>query len=83
MLFQFPAAIEAGIAAGTHLLEGTCSAGHLRRQECVWAIEQAIITTFQVQGEQVLTVSDRLLHLQDKIRQDSLTVIERCESEMS
>jgi 1,2-phenylacetyl-CoA epoxidase PaaB subunit len=63
----------------SHLLEGTCSAGYLRRQECVWAIEQAIITTFQVQGEQG-TVSDRLSHLQDKIRQDSLTVIERCDS---
>jgi len=63
----------------SHLLEGTCSAGYLRRQECVWAIEQAIITTFQVQGEHG-TVSDRLLHLQDKIRQDSLTVIERCDS---
>ena len=63
----------------SHLLEGTCSAGHLRRQECVWVIEQAIITTFQVQGEHG-TVSDRLLHLQDKIRQDSLTVIERCDS---
>ncbi|HEY9902385.1 MAG TPA: hypothetical protein V6D43_08160 [Candidatus Sericytochromatia bacterium] len=64
----------------SHLLEGTCSAGHLRRQECVWAIEQAIITTFQVQGEHG-TVSDRLLHLQDKIRQDSLTVIERCQTD--
>ena len=63
----------------SHLLEGTCSAGHLRRQECVWVIEQAIITTFQVQGEHG-TVSARLLHLQDKIRQDSLTVIERCDS---
>jgi hypothetical protein len=63
-----------------HLLEGTCSAGHLRRQECVWAIEQAITMTFQVQGAHE-TVSDRLFHLQDKIRQDSLTVIERCESE--
>lgn len=63
----------------SHLLEGTCSAGYLRRQECVWAIEQAIITTFQVQGEQG-TVSDRLQHLQDKINQDSLTVIERCDS---
>jgi len=63
-----------------HLLEGTCSAGHLRRQECVWAIEQAITTTFQVQGANE-TVSDRLSHLQDKIRQDSLSVIDRCNSD--
>jgi len=75
MLFQALADYD-----NSHLLEGTCSAGHLRRQECVWAIEQAIITTFQVQGEHG-TVSDRLLHLQDKIRQDSLTVIERCKTE--
>lgn len=26
-------------------------------------------------------MSDRLSHLQDKIRQDALTVIERCETE--
>lgn len=64
----------------SHLLEGACSAGHLRRQECVWAIEQAIITTFQIQGEHG-TVSARLSHLQDKICQNSLTVIERCESD--
>jgi hypothetical protein len=64
----------------SHLLEGSCSAGYLRRQECVWAIEQAIITTFQVQGEDG-TVSSSILHLQDKIRTDSLSVIESCKSE--
>lgn len=63
-----------------HLMEGTCSAGQLRRQECVWTIEQAITTIFQFQGEHK-TVSDRLSKLQDKIRQDSLTVIDRCQSE--
>lgn len=63
-----------------HLLEGTCSAGQLRRQECVWAIEQAITTSYQLQGAYEL-VSDRLAQLQHKIRQDALTVIDRCESE--
>jgi hypothetical protein len=75
MLFQALAVYD-----NPHLLEGTCSAGQLRRQECVWAIEQGITTTFQIQGAYEM-VSHRLLHLQDKIRQDSLTVIERCVSD--
>jgi hypothetical protein len=63
-----------------HLLEATCAAGHLRRVECAWAIEQTMALTFQLQNAPA-AVSDRLSHLQDKIRQDSLTVIERCESD--
>ncbi|MEH1835728.1 MAG: hypothetical protein V7L29_27660 [Nostoc sp.] len=62
-----------------HLLEETCAAGQLRRLECAWAIEQVIVATYQVQNE-VSAVSDRLSHLQDKISQDALTVINRCES---
>jgi hypothetical protein len=62
------------------LLEETCSAGQLRRLECAWAIDQTIIATYQVQNEFV-AVSDRLSHLQDKIRQDSLSVIAHCETE--
>ncbi|MHC5769651.1 MAG: hypothetical protein ACYTXI_29385 [Nostoc sp.] len=62
-----------------HLLEETCAAGELRRLECAWAIEQAIVATYQVQNE-VSAVSDRLILLQDKIREDALTVINRCES---
>ncbi|MEC4813059.1 MAG: DUF433 domain-containing protein [Scytonema sp. PMC 1069.18] len=62
-----------------HLLEETCAAGQLRRLECAWAIEQAIIATYQVQNE-MSAVSDRLSHLQDKIHENARTVIERCES---
>lgn len=62
------------------LLEETCAAGHLRRLECAWAIDQTIIATYQVQNE-FAAVSDRLSHLQNKIRQDALTVIDRCESD--
>ncbi|MEH1933736.1 MAG: hypothetical protein V7L14_08405 [Nostoc sp.] len=62
-----------------HLLEETCAAGQLRRLECAWAIEQVIVATYQVQNE-VSAVSDRLSHLQDKICEDALTVINRCES---
>ena len=62
------------------LLEGNCAAGLLRRRECAWAIDQAITTTYQLQGAHEV-VSDRLAHLQDKIRHDSLTVIDACETE--
>ncbi|MEH2237729.1 hypothetical protein [Nostoc sp.] len=62
-----------------HLLEETCAAGQLRRLECAWAIEQVIVATYQVQNE-VSAVSDRLSHLQDKICEDAITVINRCES---
>ncbi|MHC5737694.1 hypothetical protein [Nostoc sp.] len=62
-----------------HLLEETCAAGQLRRLECAWAIEQAIVVTYQVQNE-VSAVSDRLSHLQDKICEDAHHVINRCES---
>jgi hypothetical protein len=62
------------------LLSETSAAGQLRRLECAWAIDQTIILSFQLQN-QLAAVSDRLSHLQDKIRQDSLTVIERCETE--
>ena len=62
------------------LLSETCAAGQLRRLECSWAIEQTIVLTYQLQNEPA-AVSDRLSHLQNKIRQDSLTVIERCETE--
>lgn len=63
-----------------HLLEGTCCAGQLRRRECVWAIEQAITITYQMQGVYEV-VSDRLSQLQNKIRQDALTFINGCESQ--
>jgi hypothetical protein len=62
------------------LLSETCAAGQLRRMECAWAIDQTIALSYQLQNESA-AVSDRLLSLQDKIRQDSLTVIERCETD--
>ena len=63
-----------------HLLSETSAPGQLRRLECAWAIEQTIALSYQLQDEPA-AVSDRLSHLQDKIRQDSLTVIDRCETE--
>ena len=60
------------------LMEGVCPAGFLRRRECVWAIEQAIAMTYQMQGE-FSAVSDRLTSLSQTIRQDSASVINRIE----
>jgi hypothetical protein len=60
-----------------HLLEATCAAGYLRRVECAWAIEQTISLTYQLLNEPA-SVSNSLSHLQERIRQDLLTVIERC-----
>lgn len=61
------------------LMEGVCSAGFLRRRECVWAIEQAIAMTYQMQGE-FSAVSDRLRALDQTIRQDSVSVIRQIEN---
>jgi len=75
MFFESLAAYET-----PELLENTSAAGRLRRRECAWAIDQTLTMTYQLQGAYDV-VSDRLSHLQDKIRQDSLTVIDRCETE--
>ncbi|NET60251.1 MAG: hypothetical protein F6K47_30145 [Symploca sp. SIO2E6] len=64
----------------SHLLSETCAAGQLRRHECAWAIEQTIALSYQQQNE-LTAVSDRLSHLQDKIRQDALSVVDCCETE--
>lgn len=62
-----------------HLLEETCAAGRLRRLECAWIIEQGIIATYQVQNE-MSAVSDRISQLQDNICQESVNIINNCES---
>ncbi|MGB3759854.1 MAG: hypothetical protein WBA07_26365 [Rivularia sp. (in: cyanobacteria)] len=62
------------------LLGETCAAGQLRRLECGWAIEQAIVTTYQVQNE-MSAVSDRLYHLKNHICENASTIINSCKSE--
>jgi hypothetical protein len=62
------------------LLSETCAAGQLRRYECAWAIDQTIVLSYQLQNEPA-AVSDRLSQLQTKIRQDTLKVIDSCETE--
>jgi hypothetical protein len=63
-----------------HLLEETSAVGQIRRLECAWAIEQAIIVTYQVQNE-ISAVSDRLSHLQNHICENACMVIANCESQ--
>ncbi|MEG4319881.1 MULTISPECIES: hypothetical protein [unclassified Microcoleus] len=62
------------------LLSETCAAGQLRRLECSWAIEQSIIGTYQVQNE-FGAAGDRLSQLQQQIRQDSLAIVQCCDSD--
>jgi len=59
------------------LFKATCALGYLRRVECAWAIEQTISLTYQLLNEPA-SVSNSLSHLQERIRQDILTVIDRC-----
>ncbi|MEO1764808.1 MAG: hypothetical protein AAFR83_23290 [Cyanobacteria bacterium J06629_18] len=62
------------------LLGETCAAGQLRRLECAWAIEQAIVTTYQVQNE-MSAVSDRLYHLKNHICDNACKIVDSCASE--
>ncbi|MBD2070291.1 hypothetical protein H6F93_22725 [Leptolyngbya sp. FACHB-671] len=75
MLFQALADYD-----NEQLLVGVCPAGNLRRRECVWAIEQAIAMTFQLQSEYQV-VSDRLGSLNTTIRHDCLTALDSCDAE--
>lgn len=63
-----------------HLFEEVCAAGRLRRLECAWAIDQAIATTYQMQNE-LAVASDRLSHLQGKMSDDCLNIVQNCSSE--
>jgi len=62
------------------LLNNTNAAGYIRRRECVWAIQQAIAFTYQLQGEQT-SVSHRLETLCTTIRRDSVTAVNQIDSQ--
>jgi hypothetical protein len=62
------------------LYNDICAAGKLRRFECAWAIDQTITLTYQLRGAFEI-VSDRLSILQAKIRQDSLSLIDLCQTD--
>lgn len=54
-------------------------AGYIRRRECVWIILQAIVFTYQLQGE-YQTVIQRLGELNVTIRRDSLQAINQIQT---
>ncbi len=62
------------------LFSNSSASGVLRRKECSWAIEQTIIMTHHLQGAYDV-VEFRLGELQKKVRQDSLSIIDACQSE--
>ncbi len=63
----------------SQLMSGVSSAAYIRRRECVWAIEQAIAMTYEMQSEWQ-TVSDRLTHLNTTIRQDAAFTLSKAET---
>ncbi len=62
------------------IYKDTCAAGRLRRLECAWAMDQTITLTYQLQGVYEV-VSDRLSHLQNKVRQEMLSLIDLCQTD--
>lgn len=60
------------------LMSGVNSIAYLRRRECVWAIEQAIALTYELQGEWQ-TVCDRLIGLNTTIRKDASITLDKTE----
>ena len=63
----------------SQLMSGVSSVAYIRRRECVWAIEQAIAMTYEMQGEWQ-TVSDRLATLNTIIRQDASFTLDKAET---
>lgn len=62
------------------LLEETSPIGRLRRLECAWVIENAIIGTYQIQNELNAT-SEHLEILTENIKKDAVNIIEMCNLE--
>jgi len=63
-----------------HLLTEADAVTQLRRSECVWAIEQTIAVTYQLQN-QPEALSKCLEQLHDRVYQDIFSIIELCESD--
>lgn len=62
------------------LLTNMNAAAYIRRRECVWAIQQAIALTYQLQGD-LASVNHQLQSLTSTIRQDALVAIEQIKSQ--
>ncbi|MEO1386182.1 MAG: hypothetical protein AAFV85_02265 [Cyanobacteria bacterium J06634_6] len=65
--------------SNSQLMSDIGSVAYIRRRECVWAIEQAIAMTYELQGEWQ-TASDRLTSLDTTIRQDALITLDKTET---
>ncbi len=61
------------------IMGGISSVAYIRRRECVWAIEQAIAMTYELQGEWQ-TVCDRLTDLNTTIRKDVSVTLDKIET---
>ncbi len=66
--------------SNNQLMEKVGAVAYIRRRECVWAIEQAIAMTFQMQGEWN-AAGDRLLTTDLMIKQDVLTVLDKVKTD--
>lgn len=75
MLFQALADYD-----NPQLLINMNAAAYIRRRECVWAIQQAIALTYQLQGD-LAGVSHQLQTLDSTMRQDSLVAIAQINSQ--
>ncbi len=64
----------------SQIMSGIGAVAYVRRRECVWAIEQAIAMTYEMQGEWQ-TVCDRLTTLTTTIRQDASLTLDKAETE--
>jgi ribosome biogenesis protein Tsr3 len=62
------------------LFRETCAAGQLRRLECAWMMEQAQAFNFLLMNAPQ-AASHALEHLQERVRRESLQIIDRCQSE--
>lgn len=63
----------------SQLMSGIGSIAYVRRRECVWAIEQAIAMTYELQGEWQ-TVCDRLTSLNTTIHKDASITLDKAET---
>ncbi|MGC1216824.1 MAG: hypothetical protein WA883_05080 [Phormidesmis sp.] len=61
------------------IMSGISSVAYIRRRECVWAIEQAIAMTYELQCEWQ-TVCDRLTSLNTTIRKDASITLDKVET---
>jgi hypothetical protein len=60
-----------------HILSENNAPGYLRRLECGWQIRQALVISYQLQGEIESAISE-LIKLQTEIKSGLIEVLDRC-----